>query len=101
MSTITASTSMANKIGAPASTTTTTTAAANSNKNGVATPGTNGTVVVGVQQQQQPLQLPPMGMARVKSVLSGDTVILVGNSKPNHPNPPEVMFTFESIIAPR
>lgn len=47
------------------------------------------------------VQLPPVGMARVKSVLSADTVILLG--KPPHANaaPPEVMFTLDSIVAPR
>ena len=49
------------------------------------------------------LQLPPMGMARVKSVLSGDTVILLGKppAATTSTAPPEVMFTLDSIIAPR
>jgi len=52
-------------------------------------------------QQQLPVVLPSKGMARVKSVLSGDTVILLG--KPTAPNrpPPEVLFTFEGLNAPR
>jgi staphylococcal nuclease domain-containing protein 1 len=49
----------------------------------------------------KPVILPQQGEARVKSVLSGDTVILLG--KPTAPNrpPPEVIFTFESLSAPR
>ena len=48
-----------------------------------------------------PVILPATGVARVKSVWSGDTVILLG--KPVQPNlpPPEVVFTFESVNAPR
>lgn len=47
------------------------------------------------------LILPKTGMARVKSVLSGDSVILLG--KPLAPNqaPPEVIFTFDGVSAPR
>jgi staphylococcal nuclease domain-containing protein 1 len=49
----------------------------------------------------KPVILPQQGEARVKSVMSGDTVILLG--KPTAPNrpPPEVIFTFESLSAPR
>ena len=48
-----------------------------------------------------PVILPASGVARVKSVWSGDTVILLGKAvKPNQP-PPEVIFTFESVNAPR
>jgi len=47
-----------------------------------------------------PIILPKQGMARVKNVLSGDTVVLLG--KPVNPSqpPPEVVFTFESLSAP-
>jgi hypothetical protein len=48
-----------------------------------------------------PLRLPPKGTARVKSVLSGDTVILLGRSTAPHLPPPEVLFTLEGILAPR
>ena len=49
-----------------------------------------------------PTILPPRGMARVKNVMSGDTVVLLG-SKPSTPGgpPPEVMFTMEQVSAPR
>jgi staphylococcal nuclease domain-containing protein 1 len=48
-----------------------------------------------------PIVLPPTGVARVKSVLSGDTVVLLGKpTAPNQPQP-EVIFTLESISAPR
>jgi len=48
-----------------------------------------------------PIILPATGVARVKSVWSGDTVILLGKAvRPNQP-PPEVVFTFESVNAPR
>jgi hypothetical protein len=43
-----------------------------------------------------PTILPPRGIARVKNVMSGDTVVLLG-SKPGQ----EVMFTMEQITAPR
>jgi len=48
-----------------------------------------------------PVVLPAQGMARVKSVMSGDTVVLLG--KPTAPNrpAPEVIFTFEGVSAPR
>lgn len=47
-----------------------------------------------------PVILPAKGKARVKSVLSGDTVILLG-SAPNGGIPPEVLFTLEGLNAPR
>eukprot|EP00529_Nitzschia_sp_RCC80_P041560 CAMPEP_0113522986 /NCGR_PEP_ID=MMETSP0014_2-20120614/45476_1 /TAXON_ID=2857 /ORGANISM="Nitzschia sp." /LENGTH=953 /DNA_ID=CAMNT_0000421069 /DNA_START=13 /DNA_END=2874 /DNA_ORIENTATION=- /assembly_acc=CAM_ASM_000159 len=49
-----------------------------------------------------PTILPPRGMARVKNVMSGDTVVLLGSkaSTPGGP-PPEVMFTMEQVSAPR
>ena len=45
--------------------------------------------------------LPPTGTARVKSVLSGDTAILLGAPKAPGLAPPEVVFTLEGINAPR
>jgi staphylococcal nuclease domain-containing protein 1 len=49
----------------------------------------------------KPVILPQEGVARVKSVMSGDTVVLLGKPvAPNRP-PPEVIFTFESLSAPR
>lgn len=48
-----------------------------------------------------PVILPATGKARVKSVLSGDTVVLLGNTKAQNIVPPEVIFTFESLNAPR
>lgn len=45
--------------------------------------------------------LPPRGVARVKNVLSGDTVILLGKSTNPNGKAPEVIFTLESIGAPR
>jgi len=55
----------------------------------------------GTASSSHPVILPKQGMARVKSVLSGDTVILLG--KPANPQgpPPEVLFTFEGLSAPR
>jgi len=48
-----------------------------------------------------PVVLPKTGIAKVKSVLSGDTVVLLGKAtSPNKP-PPEVIFTFEGLSAPR
>jgi hypothetical protein len=48
-----------------------------------------------------PLILPKMGVARVKSVMSGDTVILLGKAVSPSAPPPEVMFTLEGLSAPR
>jgi staphylococcal nuclease domain-containing protein 1 len=45
--------------------------------------------------------LPSRGVARVKSVLSGDTVILLGKATSPNARPPEVVFTFERVSAPR
>lgn len=49
----------------------------------------------------RPTILPSRGVARVKNVVSGDTLILLG--KPATPNgkAPEVIFTLENISAPR
>ena len=44
--------------------------------------------------------LPQRGVARVKNVLSGDTVVLLGKAAPGQPAP-EVVFTFERVTAPR
>jgi staphylococcal nuclease domain-containing protein 1 len=52
-------------------------------------------------ESSKPIILPKTGVARVKSVMSGDTVILLGKAPgPNSP-PPEVIFTFESMTSPR
>lgn len=45
--------------------------------------------------------LPARGVARVKNVLSGDTVILLGKATTPKSKPPEVVFTLGSITAPR
>ena len=45
--------------------------------------------------------LPFQGQAKVKSVLSGDTVVLVGKKGNNATRAPEVTFTFEKVNAPR
>jgi staphylococcal nuclease domain-containing protein 1 len=45
--------------------------------------------------------LPSHGTARVKSVLSGDTVILLGKATTPDGRPPEVVFTFEKVSSPR
>ena len=43
--------------------------------------------------------LPNRGTARIKSVLSGDTVVLLGRA--GNGRAPEVTFTFERVTAPR
>jgi staphylococcal nuclease domain-containing protein 1 len=48
-----------------------------------------------------PVILPSQGVARVKSVMSGDTVVLLGKPAVPTQAPPEVIFTFESLSAPR
>lgn len=45
--------------------------------------------------------LPNRGRATVKSVLSGDTVVLLGRSTTPGGKLPEVLFTFERVSAPR
>lgn len=45
--------------------------------------------------------LPPKGTARVKSVMSGDTVILWGKASTPGTPPPQVPFTLEGLMAPR
>lgn len=53
------------------------------------------------ETSSKPIILPKTGVAKVKSVMSGDTVILLGKAPgPNLP-PPEVIFTFESMTSPR
>jgi len=44
--------------------------------------------------------LPATGSAKVKSVLSGDTVVLLGRAAEGG-KAPEVTFTFERVTAPR
>ena len=47
-----------------------------------------------------PIILPKTGFAKVQSVLSGDTVVLLGKpTRPNQP-PPQVLFTLSSVSAP-
>jgi len=48
-----------------------------------------------------PSILPSRGVARVKNVLSGDTVILTGKPTTAKGKAPEVTFTLESILSPR
>lgn len=50
---------------------------------------------------QRPLILPSHGVAKVKNVLSGDTVVLLGKATNPGARPPEVVFTFEKVSAPR
>ena len=45
--------------------------------------------------------LPSSGVAVVKSVLSGDTVVLLGRATQAGAHAPEVVFTFERVTAPR
>jgi len=49
----------------------------------------------------RPIILPSRGVARVKSVLSGDTVVLLGKASGPNEKAPEVVFTLENISAPR
>lgn len=51
-------------------------------------------------EPMKPIVLPKKGTAKVKSVLSGDTVVLLGRPlQPNQPAP-EVVFTLESLNSP-
>jgi len=52
-------------------------------------------------EPRRPVILPSRGLARVKSVLSGDTVILLGKASGPNEKAPEVVFTLENISAPR
>jgi len=45
--------------------------------------------------------LPNRGSAKIKSVLSGDTVVLLGKAAEPGRRAPEVTFTFERVTAPR
>lgn len=45
--------------------------------------------------------LPSHGLATVKSVLSGDTVVLTGRPTATGQKAPVVIFTFERVTAPR
>lgn len=45
--------------------------------------------------------LPNRGTAKIKSVLSGDTVVLLGRSGGEGRSAPSVTFTFERVTAPR
>lgn len=45
--------------------------------------------------------LPSRGVALVKQVLSGDTVVLLGKAASSDQKAPEVVFTFEKVSAPR
>ena len=45
--------------------------------------------------------LPSRGVARVKNVMSGDTVVLLGRAASPDAKAPEVVFTFEKVSAPR
>ena len=49
----------------------------------------------------RPAILPARGTARVKNVLSGDSVILLGKAPGPNARAPEVVFTLESVSAPR
>ena len=49
----------------------------------------------------RPTILPSRGIARVKNVLSGDTVVLLGKATNPKAKAPEVIFTLESVSAPR
>lgn len=53
-----------------------------------------------VPAPRRPL-LPGTGIATVKSVLSGDTVILTGRPTGPGQKAPVVIFTFERVTAPR
>lgn len=59
------------------------------------------TAATSTSSSSSPVILPKQGTARVKSVLSGDTVVLLGKAVAPHIPPPEVLFTLEGISAPR
>jgi staphylococcal nuclease domain-containing protein 1 len=48
-----------------------------------------------------PTFFPARGVAKVKSVLSGDTVVLIGRASTPQGKAPEIVFTLERITAPR
>ena len=47
-----------------------------------------------------PIILPKTGFAKVQSVLSGDTVVLLGKATQPNQAPPQVLFTLSSVSAP-
>lgn len=49
----------------------------------------------------KPVLLPQKGTARVKNVMSGDTVVLWGKAPAPNVPPPQVQFTLEGLMAPR
>jgi len=49
----------------------------------------------------KPVLLPQKGTARVKNVMSGDTVVLWGKAPAPGLPPPQVQFTLEGLMAPR
>lgn len=49
----------------------------------------------------KPVLLPQKGTARVKNVMSGDTVILWGKPAAPHLPPPQVQFTLDGLMSPR
>jgi len=49
----------------------------------------------------KPVLLPQTGTARVKNVMSGDTVILWGKASAPHLPPPQVQFTLDGLLSPR
>lgn len=57
--------------------------------------------VAAVSPAPRPTILPSRGAARVKQVLSGDTVILLGKATTPDGRAPEVVFTLENVSAPR
>jgi len=59
------------------------------------------TTTTAAAEPRRPVILPSRGLARVKSVLSGDTVILLGKASGPNEKAPEVVFTLENISAPR
>lgn len=50
--------------------------------------------------QRRPV-LPSRGFATVRSVLSGDTVVLTGRPSAPGQKAPVIIFTFERVTAPR
>uniref|UniRef100_A0A7S2UEN5 TNase-like domain-containing protein n=1 Tax=Attheya septentrionalis TaxID=420275 RepID=A0A7S2UEN5_9STRA len=59
------------------------------------------TVAVAAPSYSGPAILPERGVAKVKSVLSGDTVVLIGRAVTPQAKAPEIVFTLERITAPR
>eukprot|EP00559_Dactyliosolen_fragilissimus_P001205 CAMPEP_0184865336 /NCGR_PEP_ID=MMETSP0580-20130426/17746_1 /TAXON_ID=1118495 /ORGANISM="Dactyliosolen fragilissimus" /LENGTH=944 /DNA_ID=CAMNT_0027364493 /DNA_START=76 /DNA_END=2910 /DNA_ORIENTATION=+ len=55
----------------------------------------------GIEQSQPCSILPSVGFATVKSVLSGDTVVLTGKPTTKGGKAPQVIFTFERVTSPR